>query len=173
MCVILRFAWVLAASLLLTFQITVVVCINFASKFLWACSWVCFETTEYWTKLRSVTEESVSCCWYLSCHLLLRIFVLGTSLYVWSEFFTDHFLISIQGRNIALNASFTAVSAFYPLERIIMSVHAFLRWFLTWKARCLRRVQSTNQAWLCTRHPAVSPTHCCAEHSLFAWKSVV
>lgn len=39
--------------------------------------------------------------------------------------FPDHSLVSVQGRNV-LNASLTAVAAFYLLERIIMSVHAFL-----------------------------------------------
>lgn len=95
---------------------------------------------------------------------------------VWSLQFFIQWLFymcgQIQGRNVALNTSFPAISAFYPLERIIVSVHGFLSWFPTWKARCLRRVQSTNQVCFRTRHPAVSPTHCFAERSLFAGKVV-
>lgn len=95
---------------------------------------------------------------------------------VWSlQFFFQCLLYmcgQIQGRNVALNTLFPAVSAFYPSEGIIVSVHGFLSWFPTWKARCLRRVQSTNQVCFCTRHPAVSPTHCFAERSLFAGKVV-
>lgn len=62
------------------------------------------------------------------CHVICLLIKKSPkeNLYVRSEFFADHLLISVQGRNIVLNASLTAVSAFYPLERIIMSVHAFL-----------------------------------------------
>lgn len=95
---------------------------------------------------------------------------------VWSlQFFFQCLLYmcgQIQGRNVALNTLFPAVSAFYPSEGIIVSVHGFLSWFPTWKARCLQRVQHTNQVCFCTRHPAGSPTHCFAERSLFAGKVV-
>lgn len=91
---------------------------------------------EYWTELRSITEESVSCCWYVSCHVLLIPFLFGDLIHEIRAFCCS-FSPIIQSRNIAWSALFTAASPFYPLERLTMSVHAFLGWCLTWKSRCL------------------------------------
>lgn len=70
-------------------------------------------------------EEGVSCCWYVSCHVLLIAFLFDPFIHVIGVFCCS-FSPVIQHRNTAWSALFTAASHFYPLERLTMSVHAFL-----------------------------------------------
>lgn len=131
MCITLHFPWVLAACLLLTFQISVVFCHQLCEQVYLSLFWVCFETSGI---------LNTALLHHGRKHVML-VGVMSSTPYSFSFWwlFIGVFCCSF--------TPITAGSPFYPLERLPMSVHAFLAWCLTWKSRCLWRVEGTSKGW--------------------------